>query len=394
MGVSLVVVATPSSRENNLARMVCSMLNAIRERKQVEGRMDPYQLLTRQAEKSSWRNWPAASRAVLPVMARERSAACLPVWFPSVVYIEPTNACNANCVFCPRGVMTRPVGYMEMGLYRGIVDQVAKLGPSELRLFHYGEPMLHPELPEMIRYAHEQGLVARFQTNGLAITRERVAALLGAGMNYIGVSVNGLVARDYETIRPGHSFETLTRNLLLLREVIQASGTPCHIHLNAHVDRDEVRERDADIRSFKKHWLTVADSLSISGLSLYDRIAVVRRGEVSENALEELPRRSDGEVLCAEPFDRMVIKWDGRVSPCCADYDGRLILGDVTRQRVEEVWNGAEAQRLREAVRERRYGDVPLCRTCPKFYSKPYNVVFVRKKFTDTRSPRQELELI
>lgn len=360
----------------------------------MEDKMDAYELLTRQKGKTSWRNWPAASRAVLPLMARERAAGCLPVWFPSVVYIEPTNACNANCVFCPRRVMTRPVGYMDLGLYHGIVDQIADLGPSELRLFHYGEPMLHPDLPEMIRYAHERELVARFQTNGLALTHERIAELLSAGMNYIGVSVNGLVARDYETIRPGHSFETLTRNLLLLREDVQASGVSCHIHLNAHVDREEVRERDADIQAFKKHWLTVADSLSISGLSLYDRIAVVRRGEVSENALEELVRRSDEEVLCAEPFDRMVIKWDGRVSPCCADYDGRLILGDVTRQRVEEVWNGAEAQSLRAAVRERRYTDVPLCRTCPKFYSTPYNVVFVRKAFTDARSPRQELELI
>lgn len=356
--------------------------------------MDPYQLLARQAEKSSWRNWPSASRAVLPIMARERSATCLSVWFPSIVYIEPTNACNANCLFCPRQAMTRPVGFMEMALYRRIVDQVAELGPSELRLFHYGEPMLHPELPGMIRYAHEKGLVARFQTNGLALTRERIIHLLEAGMNYIGVSVNGLIARDYELMRPGHSFETLTRNLALLRDCVQSSGKKCHIHLNAHVDRQELGERDADIQAFKKHWLTVAGSLSISGLSLYDRISILRRGEVSASTLAELSRTPDADVLCAEPFDRMVIKWDGRVSPCCADYDGRMITGDLTRQSLHEIWNGTELERIRTEVRERRYMNLAVCKTCPKFYSSPYNVVFVRKKYTDSRSPRQELELI
>lgn len=356
--------------------------------------MDPYQLLARQAEKTSWQNWPAASRAVLPLMAKERSAACLPVWFPSIIYLEPTNACNANCLFCPRQTMTRRVGFMDVELYRRIVDQVVELGPSELRLFHYGEPMLHPDLAEMIRYAHEKNLVARFQTNGLALTRERIHALLEAGMNYIGVSVNGLTARDYETMRPGHSFETLTSNLMLLREEVQAYGKKCHIHLNAHVDRQEIQERDADIRAFKKHWLTVADSLSISGLSLYDRISILRRGEVTPTALAELTRAPDATVLCAEPFDRLVVKWDGRVSPCCADFDGQMLIGDLTAQSLRDVWNGTALERLQTEVRERRYAALPVCKTCPKFYSSPYNVVFVRKKYTDIRSPRQELELI
>jgi len=291
-------------------------------------------------------------------------------------------------------LMTRATGFMEMALYRRIVDELAALGPSELRLFHYGEPMLHPDLPDMLHYAHAQGLVARFQTNGLALTRERIQALLAAGMNYIGVSVNGLARKDYEAIRPGHSFDTLTQHLRLLREVIQVSGCTCHVHLNAHVDREEVRERDEDIQLFKKHWLEVADSLSISGLSLYDHISVVRRGEVTMTDLAGLARRPDEEVICTEPFDRMIIKWDGRVSGCCADYDGKMLIGDVARQSVADVWNGEEAERLRRLVRARRYVELPLCRTCPKFYSSPYNVVFIRRVFTDERMPRQELELI
>lgn len=353
-----------------------------------------YSKLESMRAQTGWQNWPKEVRAILPQMARERTTAMLPVWYPPIVYIEPTNQCNANCIFCPRHKMTRPIGYMDIHFYEHLIRQISALGPSEIRLFHYGEPMLHPKLPKMIRIARDCKLTARFQTNGLRIDPDTIRQLLDAGMNYIGISVNGLTPEEYETIRPGLSFRQLVRNLHELRRLIDEVGATCHIHLNAHCSQEEVARREHDIQVFKTQWFHVADSLSVSGIRLYQGVHTLQDGQIKATD-QIIPQRDSTETLqCTEPFDRLVIKWDGRVSPCCVDYDGQMIMGDATRQSIEEIWNSPSLLKMRHDF---RHGDLqhwPLCAKCPKSYSKTYNKLFIRNVFAAADGAGVPVELV
>jgi radical SAM protein with 4Fe4S-binding SPASM domain len=62
----------------------------------------------------------------------------------------------------------------------------------------------------------------------------------------------------------------------------------------------------------------------------------------------------------------MVVLWDGRVVPCCYDYDGKYVLGDLRQNTLAEIFNEAPMRELRRALREGRAEDVSLCRTCPR----------------------------
>src|SRR5437773_5901443 len=67
---------------------------------------------------------------------------------PQIFEIETTNACPYTCIMCPRTyAMTRPIGHMDLGLFRSIIDQVkpawqmeSTRRPPLIRLLHYGEP--------------------------------------------------------------------------------------------------------------------------------------------------------------------------------------------------------------------------------------------------------------
>ncbi len=55
--------------------------------------------------------------------------------------------------------------------------------------------------------------------------------------------------------------------------------------------------------------------------------------------------------------------WDGRVSLCCADFDGRTILGDLNTSTIKDIWNAEPYRKARrDAPRERRPGHLPIVR--------------------------------
>jgi len=300
-------------------------------------------------------------------------------YFPPVVYIEPTNVCNCNCVICPRRNMDRASGFMSMDLFRSIIDQVRALGPSEIRLFNFGEPLLHPQLGEMIRYTRAAGLPVQFQTNGLMLNNETIPWLLDTGLDYIGVSVNGLTSAEYEMIRPGFRFTALRENVQRLQQMARDAGRPLHIHVNAQIMKADKDRRSKDIGIFLATWAGLADSMSVSGMSLYDGIEIPQNGKLQTANLRALKRRPDAEVHCTEPFDRLVIKWDGRATACCADYDARFTAGHIGSQSLSSIWNSREMWRLRMAVRLGRYAEMPMCRDCPMFYSEEFTILFSRK---------------
>jgi radical SAM protein with 4Fe4S-binding SPASM domain len=335
-----------------------------------------YERLRVLQENSPWPQWRPEWITALKTLALQISAAQEAPWFPPIVYIEPTNACNCRCIICPRRRMTRARGYIDMPFFRRIVDQVATLGPSEIRLFNFGEPTLHRELPDMIRYCLARKLDARFQTNGLLLDRDYMTRLLEAGLTYLGVSVNGLNAEEYETIRPGKKYETVRTNLQQARALSRQTGKPLYIHINAQILQQDRHERQREIEAFAASWQDIADSLSVSGLSLYDRISFVEKGYVSEAALADIPRRADHEVRCTEPFDRMVVKWDGRVTPCCVDFDAQLVMGNLHRQSVREIWQSETFHALRRTIRTQAYAEIERCRTCPLFYSDRFTILF------------------
>jgi MoaA/NifB/PqqE/SkfB family radical SAM enzyme len=99
--------------------------------------------------------------------------------------IETTNVCQADCVFCPYGVMERPKGTMALDLYRRIIDEAATIPVIEkLTLTGLGETLLDRHLIERVRYARRvlpAGVAIDLYTNGNLLRPKTTDALLEAG---------------------------------------------------------------------------------------------------------------------------------------------------------------------------------------------------------------------
>ncbi len=300
--------------------------------------------------------------------------------FPPIVYIEPTNACNLKCIICPRSTMTRKIGSMDISLFDKILDDITELGPSEIRLFNFGEPLLYKDLPLMVKKCNELGLKASFQTNGLLLNKDIMLALLEAGLDYLGVSVNALTEEEYAIIREGNSLVELREKVKLAKTLAKEMNKPLHIHVNAHIIKDDQDARKSDFTKFVAFWHDIADTLSISGISLFDKIEYLKGGTKQKAILKQLPKKPDAEFKCTEPFDRVIIKWDGTATVCCADFDAKYVVGNLAKQSLKEIWHGEAFEAIRKIVKTRNYSLHPLCSDCPNLYSGQFSIVFARNK--------------
>jgi MoaA/NifB/PqqE/SkfB family radical SAM enzyme len=298
--------------------------------------------LTRRARKGVERLLLAnakTTRKVLLRTGRDRA----PRW-PDIVQIESTNLCNAKCVFCPRDEMHRRQGVMDFELYRKVVDECAALGITHVREHNYGEPFLDKQLVEKVRYAKSKGIrEVGMISNGSLISEDIARGMIDAGLDAINISVDAAGKEVFESTRVHLDYDTVINNIRTLVRLRNASGKT-HPKLILSFVR---QNNSADEQAFIAEWSKVADKIHITDL---------------HNWAGTLNEKTDVQFPCYRLWMTFTVLWDGRVSMCCADFDGRHIFGDLRTQTIAEVWN---SPLYRAARREHLESGGPgICRTC------------------------------
>ena len=282
---------------------------------------------------------------------------CLP-YSPSRVWIELTDHCNLKCPLCPNQSLPEETkGYMPMGLFKEIVDQVQGR-VHDLYLFHRGEPLLHPNLIEMIDYAQNRGLPCRIHTNATVLSDAISKEMLTAGPDVLSFSFDGCSASSYEKNRYPAKFERTLGNIKHFLQLKKESRKrkPITILQMMGVEKNH---REPELKNF-------VSSLKSLGLNR----VIFRRPHNWGGAISLLPSAPMEErgplFACTFPWYALVVYWDGKVGPCPQDFFARMMVGDLNKNSIQEVWNGPEMQGLREKIRNREYHILEPCRHCDR----------------------------
>ncbi len=134
------------------------------------------------------------------------------------LYIEPTTNCNYSCVTCIRHSWGDDISHMPWPVFSKVLKDMEEL--PNLKTVHFGgfgEPLSHPRMIDMIRTCKELGYAVEMITNGSLLTSEVAAQLIDIGLDYIYVSLDGPDDDSFSRIRPGASFEDVTRNIRMLQ---------------------------------------------------------------------------------------------------------------------------------------------------------------------------------
>jgi MoaA/NifB/PqqE/SkfB family radical SAM enzyme len=142
---------------------------------------------------------------------------------PVLAHIVPTRRCNLSCTYCNEfDDFSKPVPAAEM-LRR--IDHLADLGTSIIS-FSGGEPLLHPELDELIVRIRQRGAIAGMITNGYLLTADRIRKLNRAGLEHMQISIDNVMPDDVSK----KSLKVLDKKLQLLAEHAEF-----HVNINSVV---------------------------------------------------------------------------------------------------------------------------------------------------------------
>lgn len=280
--------------------------------------------------------------------------------YPSVFQIEATNFCNLRCPMCPYDTMTRDVGYMEIDLFRRVVDQLAGC-TRVLRLHNMGESLFHKQIDEMIRYARSKGVTTAISTNATALNEKAAERILTAQLDQLFISFDGAHKETYEMYRKGARFERSLANVLHFLEIKeQRQAVKPHTTLSMI----EMAGTEGEIGEFRDFWQKRVDAVRIKRVKNWDGSV----DRINEIALKDF--RPLDAPPCSWLWDRMVVLWDGRVVPCCYDYDGKYVLGNLRDRTLKQIFNDQPMRELRKLHAAGRAHESSLCQGCAQLHTR------------------------
>ena len=130
---------------------------------------------------------------------------------PLLVHIVPIRKCNIDCGYCNEYDKVSPPIPFETMCER--IDKLAELGTSVVA-FSGGEPMLHPQLDDLIRRIRRHGMMAGLITNGYFLVEKRIKELNAAGLDYLQISIDNVIPDEVSK----KSLKVLDAKLQLLAE--------------------------------------------------------------------------------------------------------------------------------------------------------------------------------
>jgi hypothetical protein len=273
---------------------------------------------------------------------------------PKSVKIELTARCDFQCFFCASHMRLRDKSDMSWPFFSRIVREMREAGVEELGLFYLGESFLVPWLAKAIRYAKQDcGYPYVFlTTNGRMASPERARECMAAGLDSLKFSFNFADAAQFSEVTGVKSkeYSRIVEHIKAARaardEVERLTGHRCGLYASSilYDGEQQVRMEQAvnEILPYvdEHYYLPLYGQAGLTSGAKGTRPTAGNQGRIG--ALRKpLP--------CWSLFTEGHITYDGRLSACCFDHDGRFDMGDLNSTPFVEAWHSAKFQALRGA---------------------------------------------
>lgn len=285
--------------------------------------------------------------------------------FPTYIYIEPTNDCSLNCSICPNKIFNAKTGYLNFDLFKKIIKETAKFDcVKTITLHKEGEPLLHLQLPKMIKYIKTKSpsVMVSFSTNGLSLNKEIIEKLLMGGLDKIYVSLGNILTDSKKDKSKTKLIDTVSRNLnyFLIRRGTLKKQRP-QIILRTITKKGKYKITEAA----KTKWHAIADKIETRPYHTW--CGYFKR-------CYPIPKNR---TPCLSLWTTLAVNWNGDVSICSLDYKKEGVVGNVKKSTLQEIWKGDRLKYYRKLHLEGDYHCLKPCQYCTEWR---HNTAFWIKK--------------
>jgi len=298
-----------------------------------------------------------------------------PLDTPLTMFIEPTNACNYRCTFCPTGHpdLLRQVGrkntLMDFEVYKTLIDGIAEF-PKPLKMLNMykdGESLIHPRFTDMVRYAKDSGISEQIwvKTNGQLLSPEYNQRLVRCGLDMVGISVNGVNSESFfEITRVNVNYEKFRANVLDLYQRRGFMKVSCKIA--------DTNLTDWQKQKFLDDFGDRCDYIAIEGLHGWSTSEVYDWKLGTDQSFDGTPRQN--KIACPLILYMLTVSSNGDVSICNDDWAHYHQLGNINDDTIADIWQGVSLKRFRRMHLSGKREDNPACANCDYMQALPDNI--------------------
>ncbi|MCA9407330.1 MAG: radical SAM protein [Candidatus Omnitrophica bacterium] len=285
--------------------------------------------------------------------------------YPLHLNFEIFYGCNFRCPFCILSTPIKDRGYkvdtkakISFEKYCEIIDEGVKHGLCAVQLNGYNEPFLLKDIARYIRYAKNAGVLDIYVvSNGSALKPEMAEEIIDAGLTQIKFSIDSLNRETYSKMRVGGDFDVTMRNINHFLEVKKKLGKKLPI---TRVSFLKAKENINELDDFINYWVERVDYITIQ-----DMINPFLDDPEKYKKFEESLRLKKIEFKeCPIPYQRLIIRNDGSVLPCCTSYGYKLPLGNINQSSIYDIWNSDKTKNLRNKINGGPDSEPLPCKKC------------------------------
>ncbi len=287
---------------------------------------------------------------------------------PVVYNIETTNACNMKCEMCPRTTkMTRPIETMSLATFQNVVDQLKPHTPEKwaeweafvareygiarddmsenhfflyiipkvIQLHGYGDPLLDKSMPQYVKLLKAKGFFSYFSCNPANIDLDKTVQMFENGLDYIKYSIESVDDARHKEVRGNASnFTESYKKILRLLELKKERGYRTTIIITMlDLNKSWQQEEFDKLRA------------AFAGKDVY----IYLKSEDQQWYRKDFhgTKSVHWSEICQHPWMSMTIKSNGEAAMCMEDYNNEIVLGNVLRERLADIWNGVKYEQFR-----------------------------------------------
>lgn len=304
---------------------------------------------------------------------------------PMMIVVSTVYPCNFGCPMCPytdgnseirQFYHERNADRFPQELWNKIVEEVGPSG-TWMRCTGGGEPMLHPNMTEMIEYAKQKGCRVWLNTNGslfgpLPRYRKRLERIIAAGIDMIEFSMDAGEPEMYARVRPPRGgaprdaekwFDNHVSNIKAALELRKQLGSATRIVVSM-IQQDILGDKMPEYVKYYLEQVGVDEVITRKFLSWDDNTNINLQNSLDKHLYANLP--TEKKEPCVWPFERLNVDTLGRVALCGQDVGFQTAdkfpnLWDVS---VKDVWQGEMFNWYRLMHLEGRGAEAWPCRGC------------------------------
>ena len=269
-------------------------------------------------------------------------------------YLEITNVCNLSCDFCPKN--RRRAGFLSLEGFRVLAGRL-RPHTAYLYLHLMGEPLLHPQLAEILEIGADLDFRVMITTNGTLLPEQGGLLCASPAVEKVSVSLHSFEGNE------GDGLDRYLEQCIRLAKRAGEQGKKCALRLwnldGADIKGDNRlngRILAALEKAFPEPWREGRQGTTLASNVFLEWGERFRWPDLSA------PEQGE-QSFCYGLRDQVGVLWDGTVVPCCLDHEGDIPLGNLYVQTLEEILDSPRARAIYDGFSRRRAQE-ELCRRC------------------------------